>query len=87
MPATRPRRTLLKRACLWTGAVVLFLASYLASVPFAAVVHNRYPAATPIVMIVYAPVILILGVDSKPTDNWYTAYKWTEEKLLEMFPL
>lgn len=53
----RTRRPLLKRACLWTAAMVLVIASYLAGAPVVAALTMRHqPSALPILVVVYAPI-------------------------------
>jgi hypothetical protein len=79
------RRPLLKRIALWTGAVVLLLAWYLAGAPFVAVASDRYlPAATPILAVVYSPLVYVTGRPDRPGSGFefYRQYlRWCYKTL------
>ena len=71
MPTRRP---LLKRVALWTGAVVLLLAGYLAGMPFSAyVVGKHVPQLEPVGEVFYAPVIFAVKSDF-PGSKLYMRY-------------
>ena len=80
MPARRP---LLKRVALWTGAIVLLLAGYLAGMPFAAVTASKFPALQPVAIVVYAPLIFAAR-DGWPGSRAYQSYvDWCYRNLLK----
>jgi hypothetical protein len=76
------RRPLLKRACLWTAAVVLLLAGYVQSAPlFGVLMMNWFPAAHPLYKTVYGPLIRYIHSDlpGARTTGYYCA--WCEVRL------
>jgi len=83
MPTRRP---ILKRVALWTAAVVLVLAGYLASLPFVDFVDSRYPVARPVLVVLYSPILLVIGREDAPGHDLYIAYlEWAREHLEAAF--
>ena len=81
MPTRRP---LLKRVALWTGAVVLLLASYVLGAPFVDFAATRYapPFVEPVLKAVYAPIIFLDRNPEAPGHHAFQAYlTWCQEKL------
>jgi hypothetical protein len=77
-----PRRPLLKRVCLWTAAVVLLLAGYLAGMPFvitATILHA--PALLPAAWAFYSPVTYAIANDLPGTNAYESYYRWCMESL------
>jgi hypothetical protein len=80
--ATITRRPLLKRVALWTAAVVLLLAGYLAGMPFAEhVVVNHVPSLEPAALAFYAPVIYAIKSEYPGTEPYLRYYKWCTRAL------
>jgi hypothetical protein len=73
MSPTRPRRPLLKRACLWTVAVVPVLGWYVSSYAVVQWLFGRQkisvPTATGLDATVFAPLIVYDGPGSESLQN------------------
>lgn len=75
-------RSLLKRAALWTAAVVLGIVGYVAGMPIVGYVAFAYaPASMPFLEIVYAPVIFALDRELPGTRAYLTYYFWCLETI------
>ena len=71
------RRPLLKRACLWTAAVVLLLAYYLAMLPVVTVgVHKFAPRLDPAVKTLYAPVEVAIRYRIPGSGLYWSYLRW-----------
>ena len=70
-----PRRPLLKRVAIWTAAVVLLLAWYVASFPFLIVAcRNFCPGARPALGAVYYPVVWYIERDLPGARTYHDYY-------------
>lgn len=76
-------RTLLKRIALWTAAVMLAFAGYLASAPMVVVlVMPRFPAIIPVLYVAYGPLDYLCVHSEYPGSRSYGAYaEWCRERL------
>lgn len=78
-----PRRPFLKRAIVWTGAVVLLLVSYVLGAPFVAFFASRYvPRSEPLFVAVYAPLVYVSRDPDAPGHSEFTAYcQWCQSMI------
>lgn len=75
-------RSLLKRAALWTAAVVLGIVGYVAGMPFVRYVAYSYvPASAPFLEIVYAPVIFAIDRELPGTRAYISYCFWCLETI------
>lgn len=83
MNEPQPRRTRLERIVRWTAAGVLAFVLYLAGGPVVvSYVMPRYPWATPVLYIVYAPLALYFSQPGLPGVERYSEYeRWCRDKL------
>ena len=75
----QPRRPLLKRVAVWTAAVVLLLAGYVAGMPFAELAVLRFvPSLEPAALAFYAPVIYAIKREFPGKDAYLQYYAWCQ---------
>jgi hypothetical protein len=82
----RARRPVLKRIALWTAAVVLLLAGYVAGAPFANYFDRGNPIARPVLRVLYVPLVYVAANPDAPGHDLLTSYLgWSDQLLRDFF--